>query len=46
VTDVEGKRLDFSIGRTLKANVGVIATNSKIHSPVLEAVKKTLAEKN
>ncbi|KAJ3272166.1 hypothetical protein HDV01_005931 [Terramyces sp. JEL0728] len=42
VTDIDGKELDFSQGRTLKNNRGIIATNGKIHDQVLEAVKKVL----
>ena len=42
VTDTTGKDLDFSIGRTLKANKGVIATNGKLHDKVVEVVKKVL----
>jgi len=42
VTDVNGKELDFSIGRTLKANSGVIATNGPIHTAVVSAVTTVL----
>ncbi|KAJ3130769.1 hypothetical protein HK100_007516, partial [Physocladia obscura] len=42
VTDVEGKPLDFSVGRTLKNNKGVVAATARIHKEVLEAVKKVL----
>ena len=42
MTDVKGKGLDFSIGRTLKENIGVIATNGKIHEDVVAAVCKVL----
>jgi 3'(2'), 5'-bisphosphate nucleotidase len=45
VTDVEGKRLDFSIGRTLKANKGVIAAPKDVHKHVIEAVKEVLSKK-
>ncbi|MFP4222444.1 MAG: 3'(2'),5'-bisphosphate nucleotidase [Phycisphaeraceae bacterium] len=38
VTDIEGKPLDFSRGRKLENNRGVIATNGPIHDAVLEAV--------
>ncbi|KAJ3080989.1 hypothetical protein HK102_002660 [Quaeritorhiza haematococci] len=40
VTDVTGKPLDFSQGRTLSANKGVIATNGLIHDKVVAAVKQ------
>ena len=42
VTDVEGKPLDFSLGRTLAANKGVVATNGRIHGKVIEAVRSVL----
>ena len=42
VTDSNGKSLDFSRGRTLKMNKGVIAAARNIHVQVLDAVKKTL----
>lgn len=45
VTDVNGKRLDFSLGRTLKDNKGVIAAPKDVHSHVIEAVKSVLATK-
>ena len=35
VTDIRGKPLDFSIGRLLTANTGVIATNGIIHDEVI-----------
>ena len=42
VTDVDGKPLDFSIGRTLRDNKGVIVTNGKLHDRTIAAVKKVL----
>ena len=45
VTDSEGKRLDFSIGRTLAQNKGVVAAPKAVHPRVLEVVKEVLAEK-
>ena len=39
VTDIAGNPLDFSLGRTLKANQGVIATNGPIHDQVIQAVQ-------
>ena len=42
VTDIYGKKLDFSLGRTLDNNVGVIVTNGLLHDIVLEAVQKVL----
>ncbi|KAJ3355469.1 hypothetical protein HDU83_003447 [Entophlyctis luteolus] len=46
VTDVDGKPLDFSVGRTLKNNKGVVAAGSKLHAEVLSAVQKVLGRKN
>lgn len=45
VTDVEGKRLDFSLGRTLKNNKGVIAAPKDVHKHVIEAVQSVLSSK-
>jgi 3'(2'), 5'-bisphosphate nucleotidase len=43
VTDLTGKLLDFSQGKTLLKNKGVIATNGKLHQIVLEAVKPVIS---
>jgi len=45
VTDTLGRRLDFSNGRTLKENKGVVAAPKAVHGLVLEAVKEVLAHK-
>ena len=45
VTDAEGKRLDFGVGRTLKNNKGVVAAPKALHSEVLEVVKAVLGSK-
>ncbi|KAI0835116.1 3',5'-bisphosphate nucleotidase [Hypoxylon sp. FL0890] len=45
VTDIHGKRLDFSIGRTLSANKGVIAAPAATHPQVLKAVQEVLLKK-
>ncbi|KAF2098359.1 3',5'-bisphosphate nucleotidase-like protein [Rhizodiscina lignyota] len=45
VTDVTGKRLDFTLGRTLKANKGVVAAPKAVHGKILEAVKQVLSSK-
>lgn len=45
VTDIHGKRLDFSIGRTLRDNKGVVATPAPVHAEVLKAVKQVLGQK-
>jgi 3'(2'), 5'-bisphosphate nucleotidase len=42
VTDLAGKPLDFSQGKTLVKNKGVIATNGKLHEVVLKAVKSVI----
>jgi len=38
VTDVLGNPLDFSLGRQLETNRGIIATNGKFHERVVEVV--------
>ena len=38
VTDVEGQPLDFSRGRLLEGNRGVVATNGVLHDEVIEAI--------
>jgi 3'(2'), 5'-bisphosphate nucleotidase len=42
VTDLTGKPLDFSQGKTLSKNKGVIATNGKLHDIVMSAVQKVV----
>jgi len=42
VTDIYGKPLDFSLGRTLKVNKGVVATNGTLHDDILAAVGAVL----
>ncbi len=44
VTDVDGRRLDFSLGRTLAGNRGVIATSDApgLHDRVIKAVAEAL----
>ena len=39
VTDMHGKPLDFSHGRTLKNNQGVVATNGLLHDTVIAAIE-------
>jgi 3'(2'), 5'-bisphosphate nucleotidase len=43
VTDVAGKPLDFTRGRTLDANRGVVATCGPIHDRVIDVVGQVLA---
>lgn len=45
VTDSLGRRLDFSQGRTLAENKGVVAAPAAIHDHVLSVVKEVLAKK-
>jgi 3'(2'), 5'-bisphosphate nucleotidase len=42
VTDVDGRALDFSHGRSLESNRGVIASVGGDHDLVLAAVKRAL----
>ncbi|KAE8453444.1 hypothetical protein EG329_010305 [Mollisiaceae sp. DMI_Dod_QoI] len=45
VTDTLGRRLDFSKGRTLAENKGVVAAPIAVHDHVLSVVKEVLAAK-
>ncbi|KAI0477574.1 3',5'-bisphosphate nucleotidase [Xylariaceae sp. FL0804] len=45
VTDIHGKRLDFSIGRTLAENKGVVAAPAGGHGAVLAVVQEVLGIK-
>jgi 3'(2'), 5'-bisphosphate nucleotidase len=45
VTDSLGRRLDFSRGRTLAENKGVVAAPAAVHGQVLDVVKEVLAAK-
>jgi 3'(2'), 5'-bisphosphate nucleotidase len=38
VSDIDGKKLDFSAGKTLRNNRGILASNGRIHSRVLEII--------
>jgi len=40
VTDLDGKSLDFSHGKKLTANRGVLATNGHVHAAALAALQK------
>ena len=44
VTDAYGRPLDFSRGRTLCANTGIVASNGPFHDRILEAVGEVLEE--
>jgi 3'(2'), 5'-bisphosphate nucleotidase len=39
ITDLDGKTLDFSHGRALAKNRGIVATNSHLHEAVLTALR-------
>ena len=43
VTDLDGKVLDYSRGRTLKDNRGICASNGLLHDQALAALKKVKA---
>lgn len=43
VTDVDGLPLDFSHGRVLQGNRGVIATDGRFHDRIVEAAQAVLA---
>jgi len=45
VTDIAGQRLNFSLGRTLTENKGVVAAPVNVHPEVLKAVQEVLAAK-
>jgi len=40
VSDLDGKSLDFSQGRTLASNRGVLATNGRLHESLLAGLKQ------
>jgi 3'(2'), 5'-bisphosphate nucleotidase len=42
VTDCYGKPLDFSLGRRLESNKGVIVTNGPLHTEVVKTVRDVL----
>jgi 3'(2'), 5'-bisphosphate nucleotidase len=42
VTDARGEPLDFSQGRTLRRNKGVVATNGHLHGDVIAAVRSAM----
>ncbi len=45
VTDSSGKTLDFSMGKKLLHNKGILATNGIIHQEILKAVRKTVEDR-
>ena len=40
VSDLDGNRLDFTAGRTLARNRGVLASNAVLHQSALDAIKR------
>ena len=40
VTDIHGKPLDFSLGKELTANKGIVASNGRIHGIIIESIQK------
>lgn len=46
VTDIYGRGLDFSLGKTLSANKGIVATNGKFHGKVISAVAEVLGNRD
>jgi len=45
VTDVAGNPLDFSKGRYLDLDTGIIVTNQKLMPSLLKAVRESIEEK-
>jgi len=45
VSDIDGKKLAFTVGKTLAGNRGILATNGKIHQRVLEIIAELAAKK-
>jgi 3'(2'), 5'-bisphosphate nucleotidase len=43
VTDLDGKPLDFSHGRSLDANRGILATNGPLHEALLAGLRTIAA---
>jgi 3'(2'), 5'-bisphosphate nucleotidase len=40
ITDLDGKSLDFSHGRTLAKNRGIVASNGHLHEAVLQVLRE------
>jgi 3'(2'), 5'-bisphosphate nucleotidase len=45
VSDLTGAPLDFSAGRTLARNAGVVASNGLLHDAALEAIRLAGADR-
>lgn len=44
VTDIFGQKLDFSLGRTLESNKGIVASNGKFHDKIISAIAEVLQD--
>ncbi len=45
VSDIDGKKLDFSSGKTLRNNRGILAANAAVHNKVLRIIAELAAKK-
>lgn len=45
VTDVFGNTIDFSVGRGLERNKGIVATNGKLHARIIGTVTRVIGKK-
>ncbi|MEW6568455.1 MAG: inositol monophosphatase family protein [Chloroflexota bacterium] len=45
VSDLRGRRLDFGRGRELRGNLGVLASNGRVHAAALEAIRAVGADR-
>ncbi len=45
VSDIDGRKLDFSAGKILRNNRGILATNGRIHSRLLEIIAELDSQK-
>jgi 3'(2'), 5'-bisphosphate nucleotidase len=43
ITDLDGRQLDFTAGRTLRRNRGILASNGFLHLEALQAIKSIAA---
>lgn len=44
VSDLQGEALDFTQGRTLRENIGVLVSNGKLHDVALDALRQVGAD--
>ena len=45
VSDLRGEPLDFSQGRRLRKNIGVLVSNGRLHQAGLEVLRSTRADR-